>query len=72
MQEALPPVRRQSVQMKGMLIGALVGGLMFLIVALWPLRAAGFILLAFAAFVMILAGLSIGMMAEGLFAKSRR
>jgi hypothetical protein len=69
--EALPPVRRQPVQMKGMLIGGLVGALMFLIVALWPLRAAGFILLAFAAFVMILAGLSVGMMAEGLFSKSR-
>jgi hypothetical protein len=69
--EVLPPVRRQSMPMKGMLIGASVGALVFLIVALWPLRAAGFILLAFAAFVMILAGLSVGMIADGLFTKSR-
>jgi hypothetical protein len=71
-QEALPPVRSQPLQMRGMLFGALAGGLVFLIVAVWPLRSAGLIYLAFAAFVMILAGLSVGMMAEGMFTKSRR
>jgi hypothetical protein len=69
--ETLPPLRRAPVRMKGMVIGAVVGALVFLIVALWPLRAAGLILLAFAAFVMILAGLSVGMIADGMLSKSR-